>query len=67
MLYILTINKTTQNSQTPNQRTTTNDVHIVDAVDSIEAESKLIQHYIDISVGDFSYEVSILSCNQVIS
>lgn len=67
MLYIANIQKTTINTSTPNQRISNAEVHIVDAIDQTEAESKLTQHYVDLSTVEISYEISILSCNQLIS
>ncbi len=67
MLYIANIQKTTINASTPNQRISNAEVHIVDAIDQTEAESKLTQHYVDLSTVEISYEISILSCNQLIS
>ena len=67
MLYIANIQKTSINTSTPNQRISNAEVHIVDAMDQTEAESKLTQHYVDLSTVEISYEISILSCNQLIS
>jgi hypothetical protein len=67
MLYIVNIQKTTINASTPNQRISNAEVNIVDAINQTEAESKLTQHYVDLNTVEVSYEISILSFNQLIS
>lgn len=67
MLYIVNIQKTTINASTPNQRISNAEVHIVDAINQTEAESKLTQYYVDLGTVEVSYEISILSFNQLIS
>jgi len=67
MLYITTIQKTTTRSSSPNQRTSNNDVHIIDAIDIDDATSKLIQYYIDKNTENETYDITILTVNEIIN
>jgi hypothetical protein len=67
MLYIANIQKTVTQTETPNQRISTTDAHIVDAVDSTEALSKLTQYYTNLNTPTTSYDIVVLSCNPLIS
>lgn len=67
MLYIATIQKTTTYSSSPNQRTSSNDVHMVEAIDRNDATSKLIQYYIDKNTENEIYDITILTVNEIIN